>query len=471
MERDVWVSTQESLDDDETISAAYSFSVPYFYSGLTFAGKPTYVDCVDTFDVFNGDCRNVRICVRRGSTHVAITYDLLKGSFLVLSDETSELVEQYRRGDCNVIAGESVSLGKLPPDITEDMKFSNQIVSKEPLCIVTRNNDPEWSDLARLVVNTWILAEANNITQATAPLILDLFSKKKEDGSNQLLQSQMLSLVQEFGNHGELYEKYIQDLIPRDNGLNRPYNRSRTNGLLYSIPFGDLKGIGRDPIANGTLGKILVRGHLRCGVQPFRGAAFASESNGDMQQNNGTSMVWSGFDVDFCRAVAAAIFAGNGDKLTFVAFNEEADGYVLLADDSVDVVAGARVSLQADILAPELDHGVQFSLPYFYDNDSRESYALMTRQSDLQFPDFVYWIVVATIYAEEQGITSESSLQMPIQSFFGETFKQCFRDSISSVGSYGEIYNRTLQDFIPRTGANRLNDGQPGAQMFPISPV
>jgi len=59
-----------------------------------------------------------------------------------------------------------------------------------------------------------------------------------------------------------------------------------------------------------TLAKIKERGHLICGAsQPLFGFA----------QKNSEGL-WSGFDVDFCRALSSAIF-GNPDKVEFKPYN------------------------------------------------------------------------------------------------------------------------------------------------------
>jgi general L-amino acid transport system substrate-binding protein len=320
MERDTWFSDTE---------AAFAFTVPYFYSGLTFAGKPVFVDCVDTLDTFNDECRDLKICVSAGSTHVGVLREILQGSVLVLSNSTDVLVEQYDQDQCNVVAGEKLFLGKLPltyPSVTLGWKYSGQVVSKEPLAIVTRNDDPEWSDLANLVVNTFILAEANNITKESSHLMVNLFeggAGDLADGERTDLVNLMVSLIDEFGNHGELYAEYIQDQIPRDAGLNQPYNSSRSNGLLYSIPFGDLNNYGPDPVGGGTLEQVIERDYLVCGVHPLRGPFFASppnvaNSSDAVASNSSLKEEFSGFDVGFCRGLAASIFTGDKDKVVFV---------------------------------------------------------------------------------------------------------------------------------------------------------
>jgi len=59
-----------------------------------------------------------------------------------------------------------------------------------------------------------------------------------------------------------------------------------------------------------TLGSVKERGKLLCGVSEGLPGFSAPDSNGK----------WSGFDVDFCRAVSAAVF-GDSDKVSYVSLN------------------------------------------------------------------------------------------------------------------------------------------------------
>lgn len=78
--------------------------------------------------------------------------------------------------------------------------------------------------------------------------------------------------------------------------------------------------------------------------------------------------------------------------------------------------------------------------------------ALVTRQDDHQWSTFVYWIVSALFYAEEQGIEQSSASKMPITNLFGPLYSRMLRDAVEAVGSYSEIYERNAQDQIPRGG-------------------
>ena len=467
MQRDVYL-------DLDSFQSGFAFTDPYFYSGLSFAGEPRFVECADNLDSFYEHCRNLRICVLDGSTHIQVLRELIPGSAVVAYNGTEQLMPHLFDGTCNVAAGEPLYLLQIKKlylegfnneDVnsnnnrteSEIWKFGTRIASKEPLAVVTRNDDPEWSALANVMVNGLILAEANNVTKENAHEITNLFLTGNAGDDD--LSSLVLSLVSTFGNYGDLYQQEIESLIPRGNALNRPYDKYQTTGLLYAMPFGDISNYGPDPIANGTLDVAAKRGYLICGIQS-RGPAFARKNDTD----------WAGFDVEICRGIAGSLFAGDSDRIEFVEMNHSQQSYAALAAEEVDVVAGARVNLQAQYREPVTGRGYTFSPRYYFDNDTKEGYAFMTRSNDVQWNEFVYWMVMAIIFAEEQGITSQVSADMPVVTMFGDALKQAFRDCISSIGSYAELYNNTLEEFIPRAGANRLNEQNRGAQMFPIPP-
>ena len=88
----------------------FTFSMPYLYTGLIFAGMQPYLDCADNLDSFTGDCRDLRICVTMDTTHLDTLGTLLPGPALVPGANFADLVVMMKNQECNVIAGESTFL-------------------------------------------------------------------------------------------------------------------------------------------------------------------------------------------------------------------------------------------------------------------------------------------------------------------------------------------------------------------------
>lgn len=99
---------------------------------------------------------------------------------------------------------------------------------------------------------------------------------------------------------------------------------------------------------------------------------------------------------------------------------------------------------------------------------SKEPLAIVTRQDDPQFTAFVNWIVSATFYADEKGITQATAGEMPFTNLFGPVYGRMLIDAIQAVGNFGEIYERNLQAIVPRKGQNSANVNPFGPQHFPL---
>lgn len=470
---------------DFSSQAGYTFSTPFFYSGLSFAGVPEFVDCAEALDGFHGICRDLVICSGAGTTHEVLLQALLPGVEIVDGNFNSLITvfQHMTDGTCNVYASEPIFI--LEEEFIRNgyggpFKRGDRFFSKDPLALVTRQDDPEWSGLIDFIINIFFTAEAQNITKTNARELGYLML----EGEDLEMASIAVAIVSEFGNYGDLYEKHLESLLPRQ-GLNS-LSLDGAMGLIYPFPFGMMTTKGPDPIANGTLEAILQRGSLRCGLIPQTGLAEHNESDG----------IWAGLAVEFCHALSAAIFSVD-DAVTELVdvtskdINEEAtlssnaNEYSLLAVGDVDVVAGARVTLLARYKEPLTDQGYYFSPPFYYDNRSidkttstvltNDAYALATRNSDCQFSDYVHWVVRSLFYAEEEHIQRISSRDMPVNALFGESMKQMLRDAVLAVGSYGELYNRTRLllsqnsgSLPPRSGGNLLNTWMSSPLHYPI---
>lgn len=102
---------------------------------------------------------------------------------------------------------------------------------------------------------------------------------------------------------------------------------------------------------SGTLEQVRQRGSLQCGVSTgLYGFSF--------QRPDGS---WAGFDVDFCRALAAAVL-GNPDKVTYVPLSA-AERFEALARGRIDILSrNTTWTLQR-----EADLGLLFAAVLFHD--------------------------------------------------------------------------------------------------------
>lgn len=86
-------------------------------------------------------------------------------------------------------------------------------------------------------------------------------------------------------------------------------------------------GVLAAPAAAATLDAVKERGRLLCGVNTGLSGFSAPDADG----------TWSGFDVDFCKAVAAAVL-GDADKVEYVALTTE-DRFEALKVGKIDLLS------------------------------------------------------------------------------------------------------------------------------------
>jgi general L-amino acid transport system substrate-binding protein len=101
----------------------------------------------------------------------------------------------------------------------------------------------------------------------------------------------------------------------------------------------------------GTLEDVQRRGHLNCGVSEDR-AGYAEQA---------PSGKWSGFDVDICRAVAAATL-GDADKVHFFGISTR-ERFTILLLGTIDLFAGSATWT----VTRDTALGVNFAGVTFYD--------------------------------------------------------------------------------------------------------
>ena len=309
-----------------------------------------------------------------------------------------------------------------------------------------------------------------------------------------------------------------------------------------------LWALGAAAAGAATLDTVKQRGRLVCGVNSALPGFGFIDSAGN----------WRGFDIDFCRAIAAAVL-GNPSAVEFVPLSAnqrqtaiqtgevdvlirnttrtltrdtewaadfaattfyDGQGFMVRKDlgvSTLEDLAGASICVtkgtttELNLADAMRARGLSFTPVVFEDIDtvynsyeqgrcdavtsdmsqlasrraifanpddhaildvtiSKEPLGPLTRHGDNQWSDIVDWVVQATFFAEEHGITKENvdtftTTNPEILRFLGRTGDLGVKlglDNefavrvIRAVGNYGEIYERNIGPLgIPR-GLNRL---------------
>jgi hypothetical protein len=160
----------------------------------------------------------------------------VKGLFpkqYVVPTVTSEAaVQGLQNGLCNVLAGGIAEV--LESTIREVGQYQGEyaiaprVFSKDPLALVTRQDDPQWAAFVYWVLSAISYAEERNITSAssTEMPIVNLFGQPYE----QMLRH----VIAAVGSYKEVYDRNLESMFPRS-GLNLQ-NRNSLGPQHYPLP-------------------------------------------------------------------------------------------------------------------------------------------------------------------------------------------------------------------------------------------
>ncbi len=158
------------------------------------------------------------------------------------------------------------------------------------------------------------------------------------------------------------------------------------NRLATAIALATVLAFGTQAAWAQTLGTIKDRGELICGAN----GTLAGFGLPDPQGN------WTGFDVDFCRAIAAAIF-NDPAKVKFVPLTSK-DRFTALQSGEIDVLSRNTTWT----LSRDTSLGLDFAAVTFYDGQGFMVHKSLKVSSALELNDAAVCV--------QQGTTSELNL-------------------------------------------------------------
>ena len=420
---------------------SFTFSNPFLYDGMVYVGQPTFVKCAEEGRRF-GECTELKICVESSTTWQDTVKDLFPSIYIEVASTQEELISFLDLGICNV-AGYEGPMKQYLAGI--GYVVGEKMMTKEPNAFVTRSDDREFSDAINWVLQALIWGEEQGLTKD-----LTLCRNSSDLNSYQVSDLDFMNAVHCVGNYGE-----IMGAQRTDGGKNH-INRGKS-GMMYALPFGKIdREYNLGDLQEGTLKSIRNDGHLKCGVLAPPG--FKS----NLAENKGLM----GMGIDYCHALASALFFGDSDSVDIFTFpNFGNSSYIALANGKVDVIAGGKVQKKFDFRSTDSLEGFHFSTPYYYGDTESDVgvYSMVTRQDDLLLSSFVDVIVLGSIYAQENGIKRDDRLKMPQMTLFGNELTWALRDSVEYAGNYDEIYKKNFEsNHTDETrGRNAVNQGGP----------
>jgi len=197
------------------------------------------------------DLDGARVCVLSGTTTIDNLADFFSANHMALQTvavgSTDELLKAYESGLCNAATSDLSQLYALRQRLMRprDHAILPDVISKEPLGPVVRQNDPNWIEIVRWVHFAMLNAEELGVSQRTLdeamrsekPEVMRLVGTAGDFGGDLGLgDSWAANVIRTVGNYGEVFERNLGVhsplAIPR--GLNQLWNNG---GIQYAPPI------------------------------------------------------------------------------------------------------------------------------------------------------------------------------------------------------------------------------------------
>jgi len=192
-----------------------------------------------------------KVCVQRGTTTIDNLADFFTSNGMtlqeVISSSADESIKNYDAGLCSVLTSDLSQLYALRLRLAKprDQVILPDVISKEPLGPVVRDNDLQWIDVVKWVYFAMINAEELGVSSRTIdqamrsqkPEVKRLVGTSGDFGEEiGLTNAWAANIVRYVGNYGEVFERNLGAktplAIPR--GLNQLWNEG---GIQYAPPI------------------------------------------------------------------------------------------------------------------------------------------------------------------------------------------------------------------------------------------
>lgn len=197
------------------------------------------------------DLAGVPLCVASGSTTELNLKDFLRvnriEARLVIQPDWPQTAAAYESGKCDAITTDISGLHALRATFgsSDDHQILPQVISKEPLAPVVRQDDTRWLQIVRWTHYAMVTAEDLEISRttlpekvkSTAPEVRRLLGLEGKQGEMLGLSNDFAQrIIRHVGNYGESFERNLGRGSPLrfNRGLNALWSQG---GLQYAPPF------------------------------------------------------------------------------------------------------------------------------------------------------------------------------------------------------------------------------------------
>ena len=448
--------TLEKLVREASTESGLAFGYPYYQAAVVYAGLPTYVQCANN-QKRHDECDDLSICAVETPEIRSLITSYFPTSFVTFGLFPA-MEASLRSGACNVIVSDTYRLSgsSLQEDIDSGRYIiSDYYISRNLISSVVRLGDPVWYDVVEGMRVTAFRASQIGLYQDLGRCPANATTSGTDAAGVAGVSFYNATFC--VGNAVEVFQRSLGQTV-LSYGTYLP--------IIDAPNFGSLEC---DDCANvleskGGLQEISDRGHLNCAVylNPMYNLTLSSLA----------TLV----NVKFCELMAVAIFQGKADAVN-ITYIDEMD-YSAFPQE-FDVVAGA--GFESKVGWDVTNAGsMSFGWPYFVHDKYQYggsvydgvglfiSYAIDNENVSLIFVATA--VVTATVYAQRQGITRESSFDMPLIHTFGDGLTFMLRDVVSFGGNYDDILSEALSS-SDGTAVRGWNDVIPNSFVAAKTPV
>jgi general L-amino acid transport system substrate-binding protein len=197
------------------------------------------------------DFADVKICVQSGTTNRDNAVDYLTTNnvkhAIVEVASAADMIDAYQKGACDVLTSDVSQLHALQTKLARpgDSVILPDVISKEPLGPVVRENDPQWFEIVKWT--NFAMLDAEELGVSSTSLDAALASKKPDvkrlvgtDGNFGeqigLSRDWVVRIVKAVGNYGENFERNVG--VKSNLGIPRNHNQLWTlGGIQYAPPI------------------------------------------------------------------------------------------------------------------------------------------------------------------------------------------------------------------------------------------
>ncbi len=222
-----------------------NFTNVTFYDGQGFM-VPTALGVSSAFEL-----DGAAVCVLTGTTTEKNLTDFFRANDMsfnpVVFEGLEEAVTAFISGRCDVYTTDASGLASIRVSNVEnpdDYLILPEIISKEPLGPVTRNDDDEWYDVVKWTVFALLQAEEFGVNSGNVddhlssndPGIQRLLGVAPGMGENMKINEKWAyNAIKQVGNYSEIFERHVGKDTPL--GFERGINALWTDGgLMYAPP-------------------------------------------------------------------------------------------------------------------------------------------------------------------------------------------------------------------------------------------